>query len=301
MERTKEEYLELIKKEFPEVSFQNSRLITHGWDNNVIVLDDRLIFRFPKSENYIRRFQVEVKFLEHLLTKVTLPIPKYIYLSKDRSFGGYQMLTGTEMQPELFNSQSEIQKTDIAKALGKFISDLHSTPTEILRNCGFKADPKGHWWGKRNIESILKELREKVFPELTNKEVDWVEHQFNEYLGLSFDFEPKIIHYDLNNKHILFDQTTGALTGIIDFSDIDIADPAADFAGLWDYGNLFAEQTFSFYSGQKDKDLLRRSKFPGLIRPIKHMLETKQGRKIPDGYEILRKKLSEMIASGFTM
>ena len=38
---------------------------------------------------------------------------------------------------------------------------------------------------------------------------------------------------DLVRDHLLVDEHTGHLTGIIDFSDVALGDPAQDFLGFW--------------------------------------------------------------------
>ncbi len=62
------------------------------------------------------------------------------------------------------------------------------------------------------------------------------------------DHEPKVItHCDIQEKNILIDKDLTQITGIIDFSDAMIADPALDFDRLWDYGNEFVHGVYEAY------------------------------------------------------
>lgn len=47
-----EKYLQKIKKEFPNLSWKNYQFVNHGYDHAVIILDRKIIFRFPKSNEY---------------------------------------------------------------------------------------------------------------------------------------------------------------------------------------------------------------------------------------------------------
>ncbi|GAA1573803.1 hypothetical protein GCM10009789_29100 [Kribbella sancticallisti] len=57
-----------------------------------------------------------------------------------------------------------------------------------------------------------------------------------------------LIHNDLGAEHLLSDGTT--VTGIIDWSDAALADPALDFARLYrDFGPSFVHQALQAYGG----------------------------------------------------
>ncbi len=66
------DYLKKIKRYFPEIKFKNSKLIEKGWDHDVIVLDNKYIFRFPKKEKYQERLKSEMKFLKYLAPRMGL-------------------------------------------------------------------------------------------------------------------------------------------------------------------------------------------------------------------------------------
>ena len=49
-------FLQQIKNEFSQVEWGKYRILTHGWDHVVIVFDEKLIFRFPKDNEYKEEF-----------------------------------------------------------------------------------------------------------------------------------------------------------------------------------------------------------------------------------------------------
>ena len=91
------DYLKSIKESFPDLSFEKAQLVENGWDNDVVILDESLVFRFPKSASYEKRFQAEARLLEVIADAVDTPVPDYKYLASDLSFGGYPIIRGNEL------------------------------------------------------------------------------------------------------------------------------------------------------------------------------------------------------------
>ncbi|MCY4122310.1 MAG: hypothetical protein OXG72_15475, partial [Acidobacteria bacterium] len=82
-------FLRRIREEFPEVTWTSHRYLTHGWDHAVLILDEALVFRAPKTEAYRRALANEARLLRHLRPRVEIGIPDYVYESADGSFAGY--------------------------------------------------------------------------------------------------------------------------------------------------------------------------------------------------------------------
>lgn len=88
----KTELVNKIRNEFPAVKFKKAKLITKGWDHDVLVLDGRFIFRFAREKLNKKTFAREVEFLRQFSKISNLSVPNYAFLSKDKTFGGYEMI-----------------------------------------------------------------------------------------------------------------------------------------------------------------------------------------------------------------
>jgi aminoglycoside phosphotransferase (APT) family kinase protein len=53
----------------------------------------------------------------------------------------------------------------------------------------------------------------------------------------------------------------GSISGIIDFGDATIGDPALDFCFFWAYGDWVVPALYSRYTGRRDRGLLQRSRW----------------------------------------
>ncbi len=99
-----EELTRKIHNEFSKISFSHARLVAEGLANVVVILDEKIVFRFPRTEKHLQLFSQEVQLLEKLHNKLPLPIPYYKYMSADKDFGGYQMIQGSDLTPELLEA-----------------------------------------------------------------------------------------------------------------------------------------------------------------------------------------------------
>jgi aminoglycoside 2''-phosphotransferase len=59
---------------------------------------------------------------------------------------------------------------------------------------------------------------------------------------------PRVVHGDLWPEHVLFDQAAGCLSGIIDFGQAGLGDPAGDLGNLLQvYGETFVRRMLPAY------------------------------------------------------
>ncbi|MBU1337464.1 MAG: phosphotransferase [Acidobacteria bacterium] len=67
---------------------------------------------------------------------------------------------------------------------------------------------------------------------------------------------------DLWAEHILVDPCSGIVSGIIDWGDAAISDPAIDFAGLYTwYGEKWLKDVLAYYSKTPDTEIISRSRY----------------------------------------
>ncbi len=247
-------FLRRIREEFPEVTWTSHRFLTHGWDHAVLILDEALVFRAPKTEAYRRALANEARLLRHLRPRVEVGIPDYVYESADGSFAGYPLLAGRELDVATFGRLSEAEREQIAEQLATFLTAVHETPRPVAREFGVsEQDPR------KDYEDLRCDTEALVLPRLAPREVQVV-GAFLAELAADLQSTPPtcLVHGDLSGAHILWDAENQQVN-VIDFSDRSIGDPALDFDGLMGYGRDFAGRVLERYRGSKDDGLLRRA------------------------------------------
>ena len=279
-------FLQKIKNDFPQIRWKKHRTLTHGFDHIIIVLDEKIIFRFPKDKEYQSEFENEIQLLRYLKKKVKVGIPEYNYISKDKSIAGYDMVGGRELTASRFRRLSASEKDTIAKQLAEFISTLHATPKSIITKYNIRSENQ-----EINYKNLVRDVKKLLFPRLQKKDIQLIEDYFDELKeALGHNYPNALTHNDLTSVHILWDNKNKQ-TNIIDFSDRAFGDPAIDFSGLFEYGNIFAEKVFKLYSGKKDEQMLKRSQLYFKRIPLSIMKNSMQGRPVTfeQGYRKFKK------------
>ena len=290
-------YQKLIAKCFPQLPITSIEYLAEGWDNRIYQINGDTLFRFPKWPEVERSLQMEIRLLPELKKRVSLQIPDFEYICQGASnvpdsFAGYRKIPGEQLTHE------RLEKADgqkVSRELSNFISVMHIFPIGLAAELGVPHLSPSQWRDEET--NLLDEIRQQVFPLLKRAEQEWIDQIFSEYLGRddNFSFLPVLLHSDLNHEHILFDDEAGSITGIIDFADATVGDPAIDFAGLlYDYGLEFTQQVLTSYQPTKDPTVLSRAAFYGKIFPLHEILF---GIRIGDeahlssGLELLRREM----------
>ncbi len=281
-------FLQQIKNEFPQVEWKKYRILTHGWDHVVIVFDEKLIFRFPKDKEYKEEFKNEIQLLSYLKKRIKVGIPEYTYVSKDKSLAGYEMSNGRELKSSHFKRFTGSEKELFAKQMADFLTNLHATPNSAISKFNISVNNP-----KKDYNELVSNTEKFLFPRINKKEVSVIEKYLDE-LKVTLDHSnyPNVLtHNDLTWEHILWNKDNNKVN-IIDFSDRTFGDPAIDFAGLWEYGQIFVNRVYGLYKGKKDDQLLHRSQLYFKRIPLFIMKDALDGYPctFKEGYEMFKKR-----------
>lgn len=280
-------FIEKIKNDFPEIKLKKHRILTHGWDHVIIILDEKIIFRFPKDKEYKDEFKNEIQLLHYLKKKVSVGIPEYIYISKDKSLAGYKMLNGRELKPSQFRRFPASEKEKLAKQIASFLTILHATPKSVITKFHVRIDDP-----KKDYVRLVRNTKKFLFPRLSKKEIQIIEKYFIELKdALGHIYSNALVHNDLTWEHILWEGKRKRVN-IIDFSDRAFGDPASDFAGLWEFGSKLTNRVYELYRGKKDDTLLHRSQLYFKRIPLFIMKDALDGYPctFKEGHEMFKKR-----------
>lgn len=109
-------------------------------------------------------------------------------------------------------------------AIGRFLATLHTTPHAEARRYG--VEERAVW------EAVSRPRIEETMALAGPVTRAWLEEQIRTFEALDRAHAPvALIHGDLSPDHLLMGED-GALTGVIDFAEARLSDPALDFAGV---------------------------------------------------------------------
>jgi aminoglycoside 2''-phosphotransferase len=283
--RNKEQaYLQRVRDLYPGLEARTVHLIDQGEFNDILVIDDTLIFRFPRSSDGLERLKVEIAILEAIQGHVSLPIPNPSFVSEDMqavgaAFMGYRMLPGEPLREHVDACKTEAACRHLAGQLATFMRELRDFPVEAV---GLELPVQDR--GRREaLPGTYEQVRQHLYPHVRPDARDLIAEQFDAFLDdpSSLCYERAIKHGDLGPGNILLDPETLSVSGILDFGSAGLDDPAVDLGlvSFWGgslLGKSFVEQLYDTYP--VTEPLLRRVRFYEVMIPLWVALGALQGQ-----------------------
>jgi aminoglycoside 2''-phosphotransferase len=258
-------YLQQIHAFYPNLEVKTVRLNEQGQFNDGLILNDRYIFRFPKVPEALKSLHLEYEILCNIQEYLTLPIPNPIWSNFStgtlgEAFIGYHLIPGQPFWRETYLAiKYEAIIHYIAVQIATFLQQLHSIPiTAVLSNTLPLQDTRSDW------AKLYLQFREQLFPYLKNEDRDRVTNTFAAFVenADNFNYQPVLRHGDFGTVNLLFDEETQIITGVIDFGQAALGDPALDFAAImapFGYSESFVRRFEPIYP--IDESTLTRARF----------------------------------------
>ena len=251
-------YERRIREICPELTVKSVRLNKEGLLNDVVIVNDELVFRFAKREFGYKDPQDEANVLHFLKKYITLPIPTPFYQSTDAL--AYPLIPGVTLRRDVLLRLPEVDQQAIANQLAQFFKELHSVPVNEASD--FKVPVADALMKYEGWVNAYQRIRDKVFPFVLPHVRDWATEHFETHLAekSNFEYELKMVDTDIPPYHIMFDVEGKRISGIIDFGCAGLGDPAIDLGVIiYNYGESFLSRFYKLYP--EAETYLRRARF----------------------------------------
>jgi aminoglycoside phosphotransferase (APT) family kinase protein len=201
----------------PELADAAPRELARGLDNVAHVVGD-LVLRVAAGPDVVR----EAALLALLAPRLPLPVPVPRFADADTGVLAYPLLPG---RPLLGHAPPPAA----ARVLGRFLRALHDVdPDDVADLVPVEDADPDEWLAELEGPAELVDAVRTAVPEAAVERV--------------------LCHNDLGAEHLL--ERDGEITGVIDWSDAAVTDPALDFARLYrDFGPEFLAQALDAYGG----------------------------------------------------
>ena len=264
-----------IENQFPVLMpITAIRCIGEGWDNKVFLVDEHIIFRFPRRKiavETITRENTVLKNIQILNLDVEVPNPKYIGYPTSLypyPFHGYEMLQGVSGCHAQLSMQDRI--SSLAR-LAHFLKRLHSVDKSQAIAMGAEAQ----LFDRTNTSKAVNALNERVekitVRKIVNIDKDQFQHEMKQIQKINLPADDKcLVHGDLYCRHLMFNN--GQLTGIIDWGDTGINNESIDLSVIWSFYPASCHQQFFEIYGAVDPVTWQYARFFAIYSAFTIML-----------------------------
>jgi aminoglycoside phosphotransferase (APT) family kinase protein/8-oxo-dGTP pyrophosphatase MutT (NUDIX family) len=214
---------------------------TQGWDSIATIVEGRWIEREPRFRDVARTLRGETVLLPAIAPLLPLAIPAPEVVDENPLRVRHVMIPGEPATDAELTAEH-------GRTMGSFLRTLHDIPHEVYVHVGIDDELKA----RAELMATLDKLLHRVLPLLPS------EHQEAGkalLVQVAAHTPVTLVHGDLGPAHLL--SQDGALTGVIDWTDARMGDPALDLAWVL-YGSPepFAEALATTYS-VTDEELSR--------------------------------------------
>jgi len=231
-----------IEKACPTIEVKAIAVNDSGQNNTICTINHEWVFRFPKYETELtaacKEFHI-LKVLQHYVS-LPLPYPEYSNLETEdfkKAYMAYRLIPGKPLFKQAFLQLENHEK--LALQLGTFLKELHNIPESKFASLDIVTKDSRKTW-----MSFYVEVKEHLFPLMREDARAKLTLMFESFFDnpINFTFEPKLIHGDFGPSNILHIEDN--ISGILDFSEASVDDPAIDIAALigkFGYGEGFVK------------------------------------------------------------
>jgi len=217
----------LISAQFPE--WKNLLVKPHlhgGWDNRTFHLGDQMLVRMPSSTDYALQVEKEQKWLPILAPLLPLPIPEPLAIGEPGNGYPFRWSIYRWLHGDTASSVHIVDLCEFATSLAQFLTAL-----EQIDPTGGPLAGQHSFYRGGSLKNYDAETRQAIAALKDKIDADAVTEVWEFALESTWNRSPVWVHGDISVGNLLVQE--GKLSGVIDFGQLTIGDPACDLAIAW--------------------------------------------------------------------
>lgn len=248
-----------IENENRGLFIESVRYLGEGWKSHAYLVNNELVFRFPKRLKQWEELKREIRFLSFAIDHLPLAAPRYLHEAPDSSAAPY----GYAVYPYLNGDATDInvmsceERAEAAESIATFLKALH----------GLQPDSDlGHLLPKKDERSIAERLVAQaelnIVPKLQPQEVRVLRQYFDQYRVMreNSPFRCAVRHADLTQNHVLM--VDKSIVAVIDFGCVSWGDPDYDLmCPFVEFGEAFVEDVACRYGHTDLEQLMMKLRY----------------------------------------
>lgn len=221
-----------------------ARLVPIGeGDDSLAFRQGARVVRVAKHAASADRLAREACVLAGIADALPLAVPRPAFVRADATcaFAVHAHLPGTALTSARWERLPAAARERTAAQLAGFVAALHALPTDTGARCGVPTlDLATRSAALRPALARLPSVDARIVARLDDSLAGWETSPAPR--------RPALLHADLDPGHVLHDARSARLTGVIDFGDLAIGDPARDLVYVHDdFGPAMLELVLDAY------------------------------------------------------
>jgi aminoglycoside phosphotransferase (APT) family kinase protein len=235
--------LQIIKDLYPGA--QKVKLVEHGYDNLVVLVDEKYAVRFPKHDGAYAHSKYEKEILSDLVNFDKVKVPKILGEGEYPPYMITTFLHGTHLKSAEIRELPFDKQEKIGEQFAIFAHAMHSLHSverarqvrQELKLDEFAEEPWDIYFARTLFETKLQDdAQDKI-----------VKEYFKKWSELKYSTPEFVLHDDLHNDNLLF--IKGELTGVLDFGDTNIGHPEQELRQLYRINEITLDAAVKKYEG----------------------------------------------------
>jgi aminoglycoside phosphotransferase (APT) family kinase protein len=225
----------LLAEQFPDLALDSVVHLADGFDNTVFVVDGTWAVRFPRREVAVALLDRELPLLGPLAPRLPLAVPVPQLIGRPAGdypwpFWGARLLPGVELADAAL---PEDAREPLGAEVGRFLAALHDPA--VARDLGDALPPDPMRRGQPAVRGPLaRETLDRLAARGGWETGGAIDRAVDDLLAAGDTVPapagaPVLLHGDFHLRHLLV-TSDGAATGVIDWGDACLGDPAVDLS-----------------------------------------------------------------------
>lgn len=217
----------LVTIQFPQwkdLSIQP--IIPGGWDNKTFRLGKHMVVRMPSSKDYVAQVEKEHRWLPKLAPLLPLPIPVPLAMGEPAEGYPWKWSVYRWLEGETAASSQIANPSEFARSLAQFLIALQ----RIDSTNGPLPGPHSFYRGG-SLSNYDSETRKAILALKDKIDVNTATEIWESALATKWHGSPVWVHGDVSAGNLLVQK--GRLSGVIDFGQLAVGDPACDLVIAW--------------------------------------------------------------------